>query len=283
MKRKKKMIIYTILGALLLAFIIFMIYVNTHINVIQHTLRYENLPEGFDGYKIILLSDLHDKQYGKNNSRILKIIEEENPDVVMISGDMHNAENLNPSFYYFAEAIADKYPVYYVEGNHDPSPYRKTPESFETFSASLEKAGVINLRHEKIYLTAENGDKIALFGYSWHEYGPYKPEFEDDEFNIFLYHDPLVYDNMEKHPDLMLSGHVHGGFIDLPFIGPLISPAGGTPFIQKIGKNAFFPKYAKGVYESEQDKLVVSRGLGSSGVSFRFMCPEVVCVTLTKK
>ncbi|PWM43103.1 MAG: hypothetical protein DBX47_07330 [Clostridiales bacterium] len=284
MKRKKIMtIVLIILGVLIITALGLLIYMNIHIKTVYHTLAYNNLPQGFDGYKIILLSDLHDKQYGKDNSRLVDIIKAESPDVIMISGDMHNAENVDPSFYRFAEALAKNYPVYYVEGNHDPTPYKETIESFEMFSESLKKAGVINMRRKKIYLSAPNGDKIALHGYSWHEYGPYMPTFNEDEFNIFLYHDPLIYDSMEKHPDLMLSGHVHGGFIDLPFFGPLVSPAGGTPFIQKLGTDAFFPKYAKGVYENGNDKLVVSRGLGSSGISFRLMPPEIVCVTLTKK
>lgn len=96
-------------------------------------------------------------------------------------------------------------------------------------------------------------------------------KYTKEEFNILLAHNPLYFDYYSRYnADLILSGHVHGGMIRLPFIGAILSP-----------ERKFFPKYNSGVYEKNNRKIIVSRGLGQSKLGIRlFNKPEIVSITL---
>ena len=93
----------------------------------------------------------------------------------------------------------------------------------------------------------------------------------EKEYNILLAHNPLYFEEYSKQNiDLILSGHVHGGMVRLPFIGAILSP-----------ERKFFPKYSSGVYELNNKKLVVSRGLGHSRPGIRlFNKREIISITL---
>ena len=97
----------------------------------------------------------------------------------------------------------------------------------------------------------------------------------EDKYNILIAHNPLDAKEYSKYGfDLTLSGHVHGGLIILPFIGPVLAP-----------EFKFFPKYSRGIYEINKMKLLVSRGLGySRKIPVRVLNnPEVVVINLMKE
>ena len=97
---------------------------------------------------------------------------------------------------------------------------------------------------------------------------------DNSNFNILLAHTPFSFDAYaEMGFDLILSGHVHGGVIRLPFVGGVLSP-----------ERKFFPKYSGGIYSKEKSQMIVSRGLGYGSLKFRmFNTPEIVVVTLKSK
>ncbi len=177
--------------------------------------------------------------------------------------------------------------VYYSPGNHE----RKIFESISLFNQlallrkGLKEAGVSLMRNEASFF----GNKIKIFGLDLNK-GFYRkfiikripPYFlerilgraDEKRYNILLAHDPEHFPEYVKwKPDLILSGHVHGGIIRLPFFGGLISPA-LLPF----------PKYDAGLYEKDGVKMIVSRGAGSHSIDLRINNPaEILKITIRGK
>ncbi len=252
----------------------------THYDILS-----EKLPKGFDGFKIVHLSDLHNKVYGKYNIRLFEMIAREKPDMIVVTGDMisHDTPTIS-SYIALIKLLCSKYPVYYVNGNHELSDMDET--TFKNVYRELEKAGAVCLDNISAPFT-HNGDRVNLCGlcYSAEFYRgvrQYKRNWkaftlEDmiscinikstDDYTILLAHNPLDFDvHAAWGADLSFGGHIHGGFIRLPFVKGIISP-----------ELKLMPKYKEGIYYSGDSALVVSRGLGR--IRF-FNKPEIVCVTL---
>lgn len=249
----------------------------------------EKLPEPFDGYRILLLSDLHGRRFGRGNERLLRRIGEEKPDLIAVAGDMIDRSVLDCGvFLRLAETLGKKYPVYYVVGNHE---LYLEPEKLRQFLARLRSYGVRVLDNEAAVLV-RGGRRIALYGL-WYPLKYYKetrgvsghllfgPEqmrsalgaCDGSVYSVLLTHNPICFDTYSAWgADLTLSGHVHGGMIRLPFLGGLLSP-----------ERRFFPKYCAGLYEKDGKRLLVGRGLGSGLFSLRIgNRPELVTVTLAR-
>lgn len=178
--------------------------------------------------------------------------------------------------------MSKKYEIYYIVGNHEVR-LRKDDLSF--IIQKLNKFGIKILSNKKMTIMRKK-DSINIYGIDIPL--PYykiinKPSNVEDvinsvlnkcnekEYNILLAHNPLCFEEYSKQNiDLTLSGHVHGGMIRLPFIGAILSP-----------ERKFFPKYSSGVYEINNKKLLVSRGLGHSRPGIRlFNRREIVSITL---
>jgi predicted MPP superfamily phosphohydrolase len=257
------------------------LYIQNNIIVISEIVYSSSrVPSQFNGYKILQISDLHNKQFGKNQCRLVKKIKDIDPDVIFITGDLVDS-------YYTQVAIAlsltDQItkiaPVYYIPGNHEAR-----PGLYEKIYPALTKSGVHVLFNRAEYLH-KGGQQLGIYGLadptfefekSW---GDTLKEFAargKNSFDILLTHDPSYhkkYDNAMF--DLVFAGHAHGGQIRLPFIGGLFATTQG-----------WFPKYTSGLYNLENSAMIVSRGLGNSRFPLRlFNFPELVVVTLktTKK
>ena len=245
----------------------------------------KSLPKGFDGFKIVHLSDLHNKVYGKYNIHLFERIAKQRPDMIVITGDMisHDTPTIS-SYLAFVKILCSKYPVYYVNGNHELSDMDET--TFKHVERELTSYGAVCLDNISAPFTY-NGDRINLCGlcYSAEFYRgvrQYKRNWkaftlEDmiscinikstDDFTILLAHNPLDFDvHAAWGADLSFGGHIHGGFIRLPLVKGIISP-----------ERKLMPKYKEGIYYSGDAALIVSRGLGR--IRF-FNKPEVVSVTL---
>lgn len=245
----------------------------------------EKLPVGFDGVKIVHLSDLHNKVYGKYNINLYKMVAAENPDIVVMTGDMisHDTPDI-PSFLSLVRLIAASYPLYYVNGNHELSDMDE--KTFNHVKSQMEIAGAVCLDNDFVTVK-KKFDSIRLCGLCYsaefyrgvREYKrKWKPfTLEDminyinikssDDYTVLLAHNPLDFDIHAKWgADLSFGGHIHGGFIRLPYFKGLVSP-----------ELKFMPKYKEGVYYIDDSALVVSRGLGRVRV---FNRPEIVSVTL---
>ena len=254
------------------------------LGVAHYTVESAKLPASFDGMRIIQLSDYHSEQFGSDNIRLLEKIRAEEPDIVVLTGDMVSSwETDYSTFYQLATALAQEYPVYFIVGNHE-----QMLDDLEGFLTGLKACGVTVLDNEGITLT-RGEDSIRLYGMWYHLMfyrdlsigSPHYFETEDmekilgpgdpDKFQLVLTHNPVYFSSYaEWGADLILCGHMHGGVVRIPFIGGLVSP-----------EKVFFPEYDAGMYREGTHTMIVSRGLGQSEVGFRFFnSPEIVSITL---
>ena len=274
----------------LVAALIF-IFSNRYLSVKNYTVESAKLPNSFNGYKIALLTDLHNNSFGQDNNKLLEKLEKAAPDLVLLGGDMVSTSDTDYSvFFSLAEKIAKKYETYFILGNHEQA---LGEERAELFYQSVESLGVKTLDNQMVTLE-KSGEKINLYG-MWFNLRYYTDRSEDatateqgyyfgaeameeilgapnkEEFNLLLTHNPLYFETYARWgADLTLSGHTHGGMIRIPFKGGVYSP-----------EKTFFPKYDGGIFAEQGKTLIVSRGLGNGGMGFRlFNPPELVFITL---
>jgi predicted MPP superfamily phosphohydrolase len=262
----------------------FLYFENNYITVTGIDVKSPKLPDSFDGYRIVHLSDLHNKRFGRRQERLVKKIDNARPDIIVFTGDLIDSRHSDiEASLELIRQIVNIAPVYYVTGNHEWRSGR-----VEFLSKVLKDNGVHVLQsaHEKI---SNDGDGIYIMGIDdpsvyregYKETTVVKREIEhmmnevqdNDEFKILLAHRPDMFPLYSEYGfDLVLSGHAHGGQIRLPFIGGLVAPNQG-----------FFPKYTSGDHKIGNCVMVVSRGLGNSIFPQRlFNHPEIVVLTLKK-
>ena len=274
--------IYKIIIALL-SLAIFFIWQNNHILINKINYKNGKILKAFNGFKILQISDLHNKNFDGILSKKIKLV---NPDIIVITGDIIDRHRTNVDIAIkFIEEIKDICPIYYISGNH-----KNSSPHFNELKDRLKNNGV-EILDNSLERIRRNDEYIVLFGVAdvtrnkWNkEYMLYKrndyyrliiDELKKDckeEFSILLSHRPeLIGVYAEKNIDLAFTGHAHGGQVRLPLIGGLYSPGQGV-----------FPKYTSGIHEIKNTSLVVSRGLGNSGFPFRiFNRPEIVLVKLS--
>lgn len=278
MKRKFRVIILIIIITLGFLFI-----ENNWIGITRIDVKSKKLPVSFIGLKIVHLSDLHNKEFGKNQRVLLNKIRLERPDIIVFTGDLVDSRRYNeePSLELMEECVKIA-PVFYVTGNHE----ERTGKSNE-LSQKLKKLNV-NVLKNSSYKIKKGKSSIYILGIDdptfYRGIGDDRKRIDleiqkslkdvnENSFKILLSHRPeqfLVYSN--KKMDIVFSGHAHGGQVRLPFIGGLIAPNQG-----------FNPKYTSGKYEMNNSVMIVSRGLGNSLAPIRiFNRPEIICVTLSR-
>lgn len=278
--KKRRMVILSVLLLILLGFVIWVIHSNTVPTLTEISVPAEGLPEGFDGFRIVQVSDLHDAELGKNHKRTLSLIRKAKPDVIFLTGDMIDGRegrtdpDLTVDFVKKAMEIA---PCYYVTGNHEGM----IPHAiYAQMEKELVALGVKFLHRETITLV-RNQDTVTLAGIdSSAFFHPNLPITNlsalcENNYTILLAHHPEhIGDYAAAGADLVFSGHAHGGQLRLPFVGGLYAPGQGL-----------FPAYDGGLYtipsEEGETLLCVSRGLGNSGFPIRFANrPEVILAVL---
>ncbi len=223
--------------------------------------------------RIVHLSDLHDKQFGKNNQALIRVVNQQKPDFIVFTGDLvdQKTKDVTGSVKTLGE-LNEWAPVYYIPGNHE---YRCEKAELIFRMLEEENVEVLNLKTQAITV---NGAGIDILGMdemvnSIVVINKRMTEFEkSSNFKIVLSHFPENFPNYYSSydVDLVLSGHAHGGQFNIPFIGGLYAPGQG-----------FFPDYYKGVHSENGVNLVVSRGLGNSIIPLRiFNNPEVVVINI---
>lgn len=235
-----------------------------------------NLPESFEDFTIVQLSDLHGRIFGKDSARLVRLAADQEPDIIVITGDMAD-ENTGDfaGIESLLSQLGDIAPVYYVSGNHEWWA-RCLPELESIFA----RQNVRYLKNEYVMLERE-GESIALLG-AEDPNGPANmispPELvetleteQGEGFRVLLGHRNYWRDNYpELDVDLIFCGHAHGGIVRIPFAGGLV----GTNF-------ELFPDDVEGAVESGRYTMIVSRGLGNSVPVPRFFNnPELVAVKL---
>ncbi len=257
----------------------FLYWQNETLEVTHYTVQSEKLPRSFDGYKIVLLTDIHGKVFEGDNAPLYEAIEAQEADMLCLVGDLID-EGVAGSKEVVANLLRTcELPgqVYAVSGNHDV-----WTEGFNAFVQELEEAYPITFLENESVQIEKNGETLTLSGISdpdtWDEAEAMEYVAAADAsikkgtgYQILLFHRANMLDYFnDKAYDLILSGHMHGGQVRLPFVGGLKSPHGD-----------WFPKYSGGRYDAEGKTYIVSRGVGNAvRVPRLFNRPELVVVTL---
>ena len=246
------------------------------LEISRYEVASQKLPESFDGFKIVQLSDLHGAEFGEDGMELVDKVGSLEPDMIALTGDFVTDECDLAAVEKLAARLVKLCPVYFVSGNHE----------FGSGLAVkvrniLERAGVKYLSNE--YLTISRGEDEILLGgvedplayadmLSPDELAQKMNDAAPDAFKILLGHRNYWMTEYPELPvDLIFCGHAHGGLIRIPGVGGLI----GTD-------RRLFPDFDAGEYNNGRYTLIVSRGLGNSVPIPRvFNRPEIVCVELS--
>ena len=274
-------IILPIIVAIILVLVVWIRWGNTALEINEYKIVSNSVPQNFHGFRIAQVSDLHNAEFGEGNSKLIQLLSQTEPDIIVLTGDLIDSRQTDIRIALtFAREALKIAPVYYVSGNHEAR-----VSEYEDLKMGLAEAGVIILENQKVEITRE-GETITLMGIddpSFQESylfgdaeGVAKQTIEtlpseSDGYTILLSHRPELFDvYVDTGMDLVFSGHAHGGQVRLPFIGGLVAPNQG-----------FFPKYDAGLFSEENTNMIVSRGVGNSIIPIRFNNrPEIVLVTL---
>lgn len=242
-------------------------------------------------YCAVVLADLHNKKFGRDNRLLLDEISKCEPDGIWIAGDIPTAvpnAKLDTALS-FVEALAEKYPVFYANGNHEQR-MKLYPETYGTmaqeYAEGLAQIGITPLVNEKREISDHN---IMVFGAEIDReyYQRFRTlnmdtaylntllgEPEGERFTVLLAHNPDYFPAYAAWgADLVLSGHVHGGMVRIPGWKGVISP-----------RVRFFPEYDGGRFERDKSTMILSRGLGMHTIPVRLFNPaEVVVVELEEE
>lgn len=265
---------------------------NQSLGVTEIQVTCSDLPESFDGYRIAQISDLHNTEFGKDNERLITMLRQTRPDIIVLTGDLVDSRrtDLDVSIAFAAEAVKIA-PTYYVTGNHE-----ERLLAYWKLRVGLHSVGVTLMENRAVSLE-KDGESITLIGIRDPNNLINAMDNEDDDddievqndatrllleplteelqgFSILLAHRPRSLDvYAECDVDLVFSGHLHGGQIRLPYIGGLATLLQG-----------FSTGYDGGLYEKDGTQMIVSRGLGNSAFPFRINNkPEIVVATLNKE
>ena len=284
MKRFKRCAVLACL--LLIALVLLEVWRCKHLlTVTSYALTTDKLKQAI---RLVHLTDLHNSEFGEDNAELIDLVNRQNPDLILMTGDMLNGrEEETEVAVNLVRRLTETVPVYFSYGNHEVT-HQNTFRS--DLTALFEEAGavVLNRTYEDVTVNGQTIRLGGIYGYclpeKYYATGEaryweceFLKEFQNTEdYTLLLAHLPTCWirnDNLDIWEiDCVLSGHEHGGQIRLPWIGGLYAPDQG-----------FFPGRSSGVYLSEDGKkaMVLSRGLGSGNAVPRFgNVPEVVVVDI---
>jgi hypothetical protein len=228
-----------------------------------------------EGKKYILITDLHNSEFGPDNIRLLNDINKISPDGIFVAGDLivggKNSDmkvGIN-----FINNLAKNYTVYFSLGNHEER-MQEFPEKYNNkFQELMEKFDdrIIVLNND--FVDLNENVRITGFVADNSYFAKFKnikmePSYIEnkvgicntEKFNILMAHNPEYFDAYEKWgADLVLAGHNHGGIVRFPFLGGVISP-----------QYKIFDKYDRGIFKINESQMVLSAGLGSHTINLRY-------------
>ena len=285
MKNKKKQFLLLFAAMIILILGVFwIINGNLDIQLRKIDVISKNIPEDFDNFKIVQISDFHNTKFGRDNQKLVDMIKKAAPDLVVITGDMIDARRLDiKTAISLAQELVKIAPTYYANGNHEAR-----IKEYNGFKENISACGVFVLEDDHLEIVVENSE-ITLIGMSDPAF--YMEETDkkraakieeqlsriipdNENYKILLSHRPEIFESYVQHKvDLVFSGHAHGGQFVLPKLGGLYAPGQG-----------FFPSYYSGIYTKENTSMVVSRGIGNSLMPVRINNkPEIIVAELVKR
>lgn len=262
------------------------VWQNVNVKITRYHIYSQNLPTNFNDYRIVLLSDIHSKNFGIGQKALLSRVKKTHPNLILIAGDWVDAKHGQFSNCTEQAKLLSKIaPVWAIYGNHELRKIRKTGQ--DNMHRALCDSGVHFLHTSGTRIERENS-YINLIGIE----DDTKPHTRKkkrtqnitnmlsrvmhgtlpDEFTILMAHHPEFIDIYSNEPiDLVVSGHAHGGQVRIPFVGGLIAPNQGL-----------FPRYTSGKHKKNNTQMIISRGLGGFKPIRIFNQPEVVVISLHK-
>lgn len=271
-------ILITIACIIMLVLIWVMLYDTNRFVITKHTVLDKRIRKKV---RAVMLADLHNKQFGKGNERLLAAIEECKPDFILVAGDILTAKkgvSMEPAVQLMKE-LAAKYPVYYGNGNHEHrlKLYPKTyGDMAERYAKALEEIGITPLVNSYVtlreYGISVYGLEIDRFYYKRFKVQKMETDYMEkllgqvskDTYSVLLAHNPDYFPQYAAWgADLVCSGHVHGGMVRVPFVNKgVVSP-----------NVRLFPKYDGGAFTEGQTTMLLSRGLGVHTIPVRVFNP----------
>ena len=238
---------------------------------------------------LFCLSDLHGTCYEPGNRPIIECAWNQKSDLILASGDMLSGDREEGDAIAVAllSRLSDLAPVCFVNGNHEMCVERHQPERYQKFMDDLKNGGVQVLHNETAWFWID-GEKVAVTGYElpWEYYRRFSRRHpsvvgmersigkrKQDAYQILLTHNPVFFEEYAAWgADFTFAGHLHGGFIRLPYFGGVISP-----------QFQLFPKYDHGLYQMDTSSMVVGAGMGNHSGLFRINNPtEIVTVRIKR-
>lgn len=264
--------------ALVLVLIPFFHDANNRLCITHITCESSEIPEAFDGFVIVQLSDLHNKTFRHDNAPLLDAVRGLHPDIIVLTGDTVDASNHTDvdAALHLMQQLPAIAPCYYVTGNHE---HLLKKADRNRFLETIVTYGITDLDDASVLLTDEQtGGAVALLGVDDNSLGTDMPAKLTAEagapFTVMLAHEPqYLQDYAEAGADLVLTGHAHGGQWRIPLTSQgLYAPDQGI-----------FPDMTEGVFRQDGTVMVISRGIGNSAFPLRaFNRPEIVTVTLRR-
>lgn len=276
-------VILTILAVLIIIVLWITIYDSNRFVIVRHTFSDKRIRKSM---RAVVITDLHNKSFGRNNELLLAAIREQTPDFILVGGDIPTAKpgkSLDIAISFLRE-LTKEYTVYYANGNHEHR-MKLYPETYgdmwERYESALKELGVKLLVNEKVELPECGlciyGSEIEKKYYIRFKTAQMDESYmesilgkkEEKYYNILLAHNPDYFPQYAVWgADLVLSGHVHGGMVRIPFWGKgVVSP-----------KVSFFPKYDGGVFRQGNSTMLLGRGLGMHTIPVRTFNPGELLV-----
>ena len=220
MNRKKRVLFVVVF--VLVVLIVWTLWGNTALEVNEYEVVSDRIPQGFEGFRIAQVSDLHNAEFGEGNEKLIQLLSQTDPDIIVLTGDLIDSRHTDIEIALdFARQAIKLAPVYYVSGNHEAR-----VREYEDLKMGLAEAGVVILENQNVQITRE-GESITLMGIddpSFQEdylFGDSESvarqaienlQNESDEYTILLSHRPELFDlYVDTGMDLVFSGHAHGG------------------------------------------------------------------------
>ena len=284
--RRRRLIIALIIIILLAGLITAGLLTSKYsLTTVNYAIERKELTESI---RIVQLADLHNSQFGENNSRLVELVAEQNPDLILIVGDLLNQDDENSDIAVgLIKELAKIAPLYVSYGNHEAGYERRYNADLRSLYT---EAGATVLEYDWMDIEVKGQDIRlgGLYGYCLPAYllktgeaRVNETEFlfdflETDNMTVLMCHMPVCWIRNESldewDVDIVLSGHAHGGQIRIPFVGGLWAPDQG-----------WWPGEDAGLYWSKDGEkvMVLTRGLGSNEKIPRFNnIPEVTVVDL---